>query len=98
VGINALILTALELQRMDGNSARMALWPQYWPAPGLNASADPAQNELVPGVYGKVTVRVTMDRAGAVKDARVVQGHPMLREAAVNAAQQWKFEPGATQK
>jgi TonB family protein len=38
---------------------------------------------------------VTIDRAGTVKDARVVEGHPMLREAAVNAAQQWKFEEGA---
>jgi outer membrane biosynthesis protein TonB len=41
---------------------------------------------------------VTIDRAGAVKHARVVQGHPMLREAAVNAAQQWKFEQGAAQE
>jgi TonB family protein len=49
-------------------------------------------------VYGKVTVRVTIDRAGTMKDARVVEGHPMLREAAVNAAQQWKFEEGAAQE
>jgi hypothetical protein len=39
-------------------------------------------------------VRVTIDRAGAV-DARVVEGHAMLREAAVNAAQQGKFEEDA---
>jgi len=43
-------------------------------------------------------VRVTIDRAGAVKDARVVEGHPMLREAAVNAAQHWKFEEDAAQE
>jgi TonB family protein len=49
-------------------------------------------------VYGKVTVRVTIDRAGTVKDARVVEGHPMLRDAAVNAAQQWKFEEDAAQE
>ena len=42
-------------------------------------------------VYGEVTVRVTIDRAGAVKAAKVTEGHPMLREAAVNAAQQWRF-------
>jgi TonB family protein len=46
-------------------------------------------------IYGQVTVRVTIDRAGKVRDARVVEGHPMLREAAVNAALQWKFEEGA---
>ena len=48
-------------------------------------------------IYGQVNVRVTIDRAGAVKDARVVEGHPMLREAALNAAQQWKFAEGAAQ-
>jgi TonB family protein len=42
-------------------------------------------------IYGEVVVRVTIDRAGAVKAAKVTEGHPMLREAAVNAAQQWKF-------
>jgi TonB family protein len=42
-------------------------------------------------VYGEVTVRVTLDRAGAVKAAKVTEGHPMLREAAVNAARQWRF-------
>jgi TonB family protein len=43
-------------------------------------------------------VRVTIDHAGTVKDARVAEGHPMLREAAVNVAQQWKFEEGAAQE
>jgi TonB family protein len=42
-------------------------------------------------IYGEVIVRVTIDRAGAVKAAKVIEGHPMLREAAVHAAQQWKF-------
>jgi TonB family protein len=49
-------------------------------------------------VYGQVTVRVTIDRTGTVKDTRVAEGHPMLREAAVNAAQQWKFEEATSQK
>jgi hypothetical protein len=43
-------------------------------------------------------VHVTIDRAGAVKDARVVEGHPMLRAAAVNAAQQCEFEEDAAQE
>jgi len=49
-------------------------------------------------VYGEVTVRVTIDRAGAVANTKVLQGHPMLREAAVNAARQWKFVEGSAQK
>ena len=43
-------------------------------------------------------MHVTIDRAGAVKDARVVEGHPMLRAAAVIAAPQWKFEEDAAQE
>ncbi len=49
-------------------------------------------------ICGKVTVRVTIDGAGTVRNARVVEGHPMLREAAVNAAQQWKFEEAPAQE
>jgi len=49
-------------------------------------------------VCGEVTVRVTIDRAGAVKSAKVTAGHPMLREAAVQAALQWKFEESSVQK
>jgi len=46
-------------------------------------------------IYGEVIVRVTIDRAGAVKATKVIEGHPMLREAAVHAAQQWKFVAGS---
>jgi TonB family protein len=49
-------------------------------------------------VYGVVTIRVTIDPAGSVKKAAVTEGHPMLREAALDAAQQWKFEPSSAQK
>src|SRR5271157_2267121 len=49
-------------------------------------------------VYGEVLVRVTIDRAGAVKGTKVTEGHPMLREAAVDAAQQWKFVESSVDK
>ena len=49
-------------------------------------------------VDGIVTVRVSIDRTGAVTATDVVKGHPMLREAALDAAQQWKFEEGAAAK
>lgn len=45
-------------------------------------------------VEGVVTVRVSIDPTGAVKAADVIKGHPMLTEAALNAAQRWKFEEG----
>jgi TonB family protein len=49
-------------------------------------------------VFGQVIVRVTIDRTGAVKDATVTEGHPMLREAAMVAAQQWKFDESSLSK
>jgi TonB family protein len=49
-------------------------------------------------VYGEVLVRVTIDRAGAVKTSKVIEGHPMLQATAVNAAQQWKFEESSLLK
>ena len=49
-------------------------------------------------VYGEVMVRVTIDSAGAVKGAKVTEGHPMLREAAVDAARQWKFVESSVDK
>jgi TonB family protein len=49
-------------------------------------------------IYGQVTICVTIDRAGAVKHATVTEGHPMLREAAVAAAQQWKFAESSLPK
>jgi TonB family protein len=49
-------------------------------------------------VYGEVVVRVTINRAGTVEDTEVMEGHPMLRESAVDAAQQWKFEASSVPK
>jgi TonB family protein len=49
-------------------------------------------------VDGVVSVRVTIDKSGSVKDAAVLKGHPMLRDAALSAAQQWKFEESSAMK
>ena len=42
---------------------------------------------------GRVTVEVTVNEEGKVESARAVDGHPLLREAAVDAARQWEFAP-----
>lgn len=49
-------------------------------------------------VCGEVVVSVTIDSAGSVKGTNVIEGHPMLRESAVNAASQWKFEESSLEK
>ncbi|HTZ33993.1 MAG TPA: energy transducer TonB [Methylomirabilota bacterium] len=47
-------------------------------------------------VCGEVAIRVKISASGDVTDASVIEGHPMLREASLAAARQWKFAPGPT--
>ncbi len=42
---------------------------------------------------GPVQVAITVNEAGEVTGAEVVSGHPLLREAAVDAARHWTFKP-----
>jgi protein TonB len=42
---------------------------------------------------GVVTVQVLIDEDGNVVEAKAVSGHPLLRQAAVDAAYQAKFTP-----
>jgi TonB family protein len=42
---------------------------------------------------GAVEVQVTIGITGRVSDAKAIKGHPLLREAAVDAARRWEFEP-----
>jgi TonB family protein len=42
---------------------------------------------------GKVEVQITISEKGKVIEAIVISGHPLLRDASVNAAKQWVFQP-----
>jgi TonB family protein len=44
-------------------------------------------------ISGAVIVEVTINEEGDVMSARAVSGHPMLKDAAVAAAREWKFTP-----
>jgi len=44
-------------------------------------------------IEGDVVLDATIDAQGNVLDARVVSGHPLLYDAALNAVRKWKFEP-----
>lgn len=64
---------------------------------GLQGSATKRVQPSYPAVAkaanasGSVQVQVTIDEAGKVIDAQAISGHPLLREAAVEAARQWEF-------
>ena len=57
------------------------------PAPSYPADA------LAAKAYGTVTVQVLIDEDGKVISARAVSGHPLLQQAAVDAAYQAQFAP-----
>ncbi|MBL8191880.1 MAG: TonB family protein, partial [Acidobacteria bacterium] len=42
---------------------------------------------------GIVQVQVTISEEGKVIEANAISGHPLLRDAAVEAARQWEFKP-----
>lgn len=59
----------------------------YLPKPAYPAIAKAAN------ASGTVNVQVTVDEQGNVVSASAVSGHPLLRQAAVNAARSSKFSP-----
>jgi TonB family protein len=48
---------------------------------------------LTARVSGSVFVEVTIDEGGLVTSARALAGHPLLKDAAVDAARGWTFKP-----
>lgn len=44
---------------------------------------------------GTVKVEVVVAPNGVVKDAKVIGGHPVLGNAALDAVKKWRFEPAA---
>jgi general secretion pathway protein A len=45
------------------------------------------------GIGGTVVLGAVVDNDGSVKDVKVLNGIPMLAEAAVDAVQQWRYRP-----
>ncbi len=44
-------------------------------------------------LQGAVVLQATIDRSGNVANLRVVSGHPLLTNAAINAVRQWHYRP-----
>jgi TonB family protein len=59
----------------------------YSPSPAYPAAASAAH------VQGEVRVQAQVDREGNVASARVVSGPPLLRDAALDAVQHWRYRP-----
>ena len=48
-------------------------------------------------ITGTVKIEVTVAPNGSVKEARVIGGHPVLANSALDAARKWRFEPAAAE-
>jgi protein TonB len=44
-------------------------------------------------IQGSVVLRAVISREGRIKDLKVVAGHPMLVQAAMEAVRQWRYRP-----
>jgi TonB family protein len=62
-------------------------------APKLKPQPKYPQNARRFNATGMVEVRVTISVTGRVTRAVAISGHPLLRDAAVEAARRWEFEP-----
>jgi len=56
-------------------------------APGYPALARDAR------VGGVVVIECRIDTEGRVADARILRGHPLLDDAALDAVRQWRYRP-----
>jgi TonB family protein len=45
-------------------------------------------------ITGVVKIQITVAANGSVKDAKVMGGHPVLVNAAMDAVKKWRFETG----
>ena len=44
-------------------------------------------------VQGSVVLSALISKAGTMENLRVLSGHPMLVEAAIEAVRQWRYRP-----
>lgn len=44
-------------------------------------------------IQGSVVLQATIGKDGAIQNLRVISGHPMLTQSALDAVKQWKYKP-----
>ena len=65
----------------------------------IKSKVSPLYPELAKkmNLSGTVRVEVVVGPNGLVKSTKVVGGHPVLAESAVDAVKRWKYEPGSAE-
>ena len=77
------------------NSGSLA-WGQEEIGRAVKVKVAPVYPELARRmkIIGVVKVQVTVSANGAVKDAKLVGGHPVLANAVLDAIKKWRYETG----
>src|SRR5690348_13360745 len=44
-------------------------------------------------IQGTVILDIIVNKAGEIRDVKLVSGHPMLAPAAIDAVKQWRYRP-----
>jgi len=87
--------------------ALTTVWMAFRPQPGFAQDIDrkvktkvsPIYPEIARkmGISGTVKLELVVASSGAVKETKVIGGHPILVTAAVDAVKKWKFEPASAE-
>jgi TonB family protein len=89
---------ALGLLLLGGWTASRA--PLAWGQDEINRKPKSKVAPLYPdlarrmNITGVVRVQVTVAANGSIKNAKLVGGHPVLANAALDAVKKWRFEAG----
>ncbi len=86
-----------------------ALVTTFWPMQALSQGEAPARKvktRVAPeypqlakklSIGGTVKVQVIVGPEGRVRSTKLVGGHPLLVQSAMDAVRKWKFEPGSSE-
>ncbi|MGC1371401.1 MAG: energy transducer TonB [Candidatus Sulfotelmatobacter sp.] len=102
----AVLITAAVIVVVAGKPLRVQAQNQTQPQDSQNEIVRRAKTKVAPvypdlarkmNLSGVVKIAVVVAPNGAVKEARVIGGHPVLAGAALDAVRKWKFEPASVE-
>ncbi len=91
--VRAMVLVGLLIGGWAASRAPLA-WGQEEIHRKVTTRVPPAYPELARRMHvtGTVKIMITVAANGSVKNTKVIGGHPVLAEAALDAVKQWHFE------
>ena len=80
----------------DGNDGGASKAGHFGTSPILISRVDPIYPPAARAnkIEGVVVLRIRIDKDGRVKKAEVLNGDPLLTQAAIDAVRQWRYKPG----